>query len=279
MKEENSKVIELVQKIRQARKYKHLSEELIKSEVESYIKKYPKYQEYKEKLILKEIKAKLHKIHGSFQIKDTSKRMKLLEELKNNPKNLLFIEKILETNSSTKERLDIYPELYEKIFELTGKPKSILDLGCGLNPVSFPYMNIRNNITYYAYDISKSDAEFLSKFFEMMKISYETEPVNLSNMENIKLLPKADICFMFKLLDVLEKSGHKYSEEIIKVLAEKCKYLIVSFATKTVTGKPMNYPYRGWIERMLTRIDLNYKILEFESEFFYVIRKNEDENT
>ena len=101
------------------------------------------------------------------------------------------------------------------------------------------------------------------------------ESIDLSRIENIANLPSADLCLMFKVVDVLEseKKGHKYSEEVIKLLAEKCGFVVFSFATRTVSGRSMNFPQRGWIERMLTRIGLKYKMLEFESEIFYVISK------
>jgi len=80
---------------------------------------------------------------------------------------------------------------------------------------------------------------------------------------------------MFKLVDVIEanKKGHKYSEGIIKILANKCKFVVVSFSKLTVSGKFMNFPYRGWIERMLERINFNFKILDFPNEVFYVVSK------
>ena len=44
---------------------------------------------------------------------------------------------------STKERIDYYPKIYSEIFRIAGKPGIIADLGCGVNPFSFPYMNLK----------------------------------------------------------------------------------------------------------------------------------------
>jgi len=266
---------ELVKKILQAKKYKSLAEEVVKAEVSSLLKSNPRWREYKEKFILKQIKAQLHKIHGSFQIdkKTDKKRQELLEKLEENPENIDIIQDMLETNSSTKERVEIYSDIYTNIFELTGIPNSILDLGGGINPVSFYYMGLDNKTNYYAYDINEKDKDFLNEFFKIESINGKADTINLRRIESIKRLPSSDICFMFKVLDVLEKKGHKYSEELIKALFEynKCRFIVVSFATKTITGKSMNYPYRGWIERMLQRVGFNFEILKFENEIFYVI--------
>jgi len=59
-------------------------------------------------------------------------------------------------------------DIYKNIFKITGIPKSIVDLGSGLNPFSCPYMSM-DNLSYYAYDIDKKDIGFLNIYFELMK--------------------------------------------------------------------------------------------------------------
>lgn len=263
---------EIILAIKKSKKYKTLSEEIINDKIKEYALKNPNYESYPEKIILKEIKTILHKIHGSFQINSSSRERYLLE-LKDNPENKEIINDILRTNTSTNERLESYPHLYKELFEITGKPKSILDLGCGLNPISTVFMNLKD-VRYLAYDINDKDSLFLNEFFKIEKINGISKTINLQSIENIKKLEKVDICFMFKLVDVLEKKGHKYSEEIIKVLIEKCKFIIVSFATASLGGRRMKFAERGWIERMLDRIGLKFEKIEFSNEIFYIISKN-----
>jgi hypothetical protein len=280
--QENLEINLIVEKIKKARKYKYISQEIIESQVQEYIRKNPQYQEYKEKFILKEIKAKLHRIHGSFQIQNKNqeikKRTELLEELKKNLENLRVIEEILETNNSTKERLKIYPELYKRIFKLAGEPKSILDLGAGLNPLSICFSDLNlSQINYYSYDISDIEKDILNEFYNSFGIKGRADILDLSNLENYNKLMPADLCFMFKFLDVIElnKKGHKFAEQVIKyVLGNKVKCIVVSFSTKTLSGKPMNFPHRGWIERMLNRLNFLFHKIVFDNEIFYVITMN-----
>jgi len=230
---------------------------------------------YKEKKILSEIKSELHKIHGSFQKKSRVKREQYLKELKKNPEDENLIKKILLTNRSTKEIIGNYEEIYERIFEITKKPKTITDLGCGINPFSFIFMKIKK-VIYYAYDIDEEDLEFINKYFNLIKnrISGKTEILNFSGIsdEEIKMIPKSDICFMFKTVDVLDKENHKQSENIIKNI--NSGFVIVSFPKKTLSGKKMNFPSRTWFEIMLERIDLKFEKIDFENEVFYVVKKN-----
>jgi len=253
---------ELVKLVKANKKYKDISDEVVKTRVEEFL---AKNKVFEEKSAVKEIRSRLHRIHGSFRL-NTRKLEKYL-------KNKEF-RKILESNRSTRERLDVYSELYADIFEMTGKPTSIIDLGCGLNPVSILYMDLKH-VNYHAYDINESEIKFLNDFFKEFSINGQASILDLSKIENVTNLPRADLCLAFKLVDLLEAKGHKYSEELIKILAEKCKFLVVSFATRTISGKNMNYPARGWIERMLERIGFKFEILEFDeaSEIFYVIKK------
>ena len=132
-----------------------------------------------------------------------------------------------------------------------------------------------NQLKYYAYDIDQEDIIFINHYFNIMKnyskIQGKAQIADLSDLKSIKKIPRANLCFMFKFLDVIESKGHKLSEEIIKSL--KCKYIVASFATKTVSGKNMNHPYRGWIEKMLNRLNMKFEKIQTPNEMFYIIKK------
>ena len=110
----------------------------------------------------------------------------------------------------------------------------------------------------------------INSFFEKNKISGKTFVYDLRKIKDG--LPKADLCLLFKVLDVIEDKKHKISREILQKVP--CKKILVSFSTKKLSGKPMNYPKRKWFERLLQR--LNYKFEKFSSdnEVFYLIDKS-----
>ena len=270
---------EILSKIKASKKYKNLSDEIIINEINSYLKS--KQIKKIKKQDLKEIKAKLHRLYASYQINKKNKRNKYLEELKqalkeNNKEEIIEIhKKILSTNISARERLEDYESLYKKIFNITKNPSSILDLGSGLNPLSFPFMNL-DLLDYYAYEIDESDVNFLNKYFEIMKekgLNGKAEIFNLRNFEKISNLPSADIIFMFKLIDLLNTKNYKPGEELIKKLIEKAKFIIASFATKTLSGKPMKFKKRTGFELMLERNSLKYQPIEIKNEVFYIISR------
>ncbi len=171
----------------------------------------------------------------------------------------------VDSHKSYIERKDFYKELYKKIFEITGKPRKILDLGAGLNVLSY---HLIKDCYFVATELTNYDCELLKEYFKKNKINSEIMKTNLLVDRDF---PEADVCFMFKILDSLDLESHKISEELIKCV--KARYLVVSFSKVTTRNKKMNYPRRGWFERMLKRLGYKFNKLEFSNEIFYVVKK------
>jgi len=281
---------EIINKIKSYKKYKTISNVIIIEELEHYFKKYPDLKERKlkkseQKKIIKEIRKKLHRIYSSYQIRKKKDIKRLLNELKNileqsqiNKKAILSITNgLLSTTLSTKERLPYYKYIYGKIFKLTGKPKTIVDLGAGLNPFSYPYMKL-SSLKYYSYDIDISDCNLLNNYFSIMNSVGLKGSAKINNINTIEVdnLPQPDIVFLFKVIDLIDEKNKKKSKELIKNLIEKNKtrFIVASFSTKTLTRKPMNLSRRIGFEKILKSMNLKFKDFSIENEIFYVIWKD-----
>lgn len=282
---------QLIRDIKKKKELAYLADEFVEESLKRYLKKDAKavnflIDNFSEKAkgyksIIKGVRKELRKVYGLYKIQqEITGRKKYFEELvKTKPGSEKFLKlhkAILETHSSSKERLNFYEGLYSDLFKITGKPKIIVDLGCGLNPFSIPFMKLKK-LTYYAYDIGFDDINLVGKYFEFLnsvdkKLSGEAGILDLLAWDKIKNLKKADICFLWKLTDVLDRQkGHKVSEMVI--VQVPAKYVVVSFPTLTVSGKPMNKPRRKWIELMCKRLKYEYRVIKKENEIFYVIKK------
>lgn len=71
---------------------------------------------------------------------------------------------ILETHVSTRERLPYLAALYEQLFAAVGTPERIADIGCGINPISFPYYAPYTPAIYAAIDKDPRSITFLNIF-------------------------------------------------------------------------------------------------------------------
>lgn len=245
---------DILNKIKSKKPLDRLDNEFVVSFLDDFLKKNPKiknkFQEDKLKkknldLIVKNVRNELNKIYGQFWLKDDLS---------------------LESHRSTKERLDTYKNIYKIIFTLTGKPKKILDLGCGLNPLTYEF--IGKDAYFICTELTDNDCNLLRTYFKKNNIRGEVIKTDLRTYSNF---PEVDICFMFKLLESLESKGHSLAEHLINTI--KAKYIVISFSTLNIHGRRMNYPRRGWLEVMLTRLGYKFSKFEEHNEIFYVVKK------
>jgi len=270
---DNQLINNLLTKVKQNKKYKSISDEIVLAEIKNYLSKNKISKISKQNI--KDIRNQLHKSYASFQTKKKNKIQDYLKELKKNPSNKDITTKLLSITLSTKERLDNYNYIYKKIFDMTGKPRVILDLGAGFNVFSFPLMDL-TILEYNSYDVNDKDVEYLNEYYKIMKergLYGEARILDIRGFREISKLPSVDIIFLFKIIDIIDKENHKLSEELIKQLIPKTKFIIASFATKTLTRKKMNFPKRKWFELMLERNNLKFQVINTNNEIFYVIKK------
>ncbi|MFA5888167.1 MAG: hypothetical protein WC852_05660 [Candidatus Nanoarchaeia archaeon] len=214
--------------------------------------------------MMKKTRASLREVYSAFFASKFFQREKFLHVLKDINDIEAHI-KILSLHLSTKERLPYYEEVYQSIFAVTGNPDSILDLGCGLNPFSFPFMKLKD-VRYYAVELVKSDAEFIQEYFNKFNINGKAVQMDLTNIES---LPSADVCFMFKVIDTFEAIQWDVTAELLAKI--KAKWVIASFATKSLGGrKTIRADKRKWFEKLIASKE--HSVFEIQNEIFYIIK-------
>jgi 16S rRNA (guanine(1405)-N(7))-methyltransferase len=219
--------------------------------------------------LLKKIRSGLREVYGAFILEDYKKRTDLLEELKRDPSREAH-DKILALHQSTKERLPYYDYVYRKIFETTGIPRKIVDLACGLNPISYPYMECRAE--YLACDISDDDMKFIEEYFHIRDIGGAAMRIDLTKDDVTGLTAGFDVCFLFKALDTLEATKRNISRNIMKNISSS--YIAVSFATKSIGGKKsIRNERRSWFDKLVKKNGWDCSVFELPNEIFYIIKK------
>ena len=278
----------LVEEIKKKKELLYVSDSFVKEFVVKYLQQQQKISQALQKdlnpkskayaLVIKNVRAQLRRVYGLFR-DDSGTRKKLVQDLlkSQKQKQISIINEILSTHTSTQERLPMYEGLYSRIFKITGQPKVILDLGCGINPFSFPYMKLQK-CTYYAYDVNEEEIQSLNIYFRLLhqeNIHFQGRAELLdirSEAVLAKDLPVAEVCFLFKMTEVMDRGkGHTKTEAVLKKIP--AKQIVVSFATKTMSGKKMTAPRRKWMEWLCKRLGYEYTLLEFPNEIFYVVKK------
>ena len=241
-----------VDKVVDKRELRGLSKEVVSRVVKEYFYK-RKIKNFKEdskeeKLIIKEIRNELRRYSGMFQNK--TRKFKSWEDL-------------LERHSSTRERKNEYEKVKKLIY--SSKPRSILDLGCGINPIGVG----KKDLKYYACDIREDELKLVKEYFKEKGISGKVFVCDLTQ-KGYKF-PKVDLCLIFKVLDILGKNRVNLARKLLKKIDSK--KIIISFPTITLSGKNMRYVKRPWLERILGELGWKFNIEKIGNELFYVIDK------
>ncbi len=224
------------------------------------------------KALIKYVRRHFHDIYEVFQTNEITQRNTLLLDL--TLKDLNRHHELLATHLSTRERLPLYPELYQKLFACTGKPKRILDLSCGLNPISFLYMHLPRTTTYIATELCADDCTFIEQYFNKIGLPhYVVRQIDLVR-EYEKLQEEefaADICFLFKVLDICETQQRHITYKILSSI--RAPIIIASFSLRNVKGEKMRRTKSHWFERMCRNLSYSFEALEMPGELFYIVRK------
>lgn len=249
-----------------SKKYKNITEDLIKRLIEREINK-----PYTQKELVKSVKRKLHQVGNAF--KTNISYQYFIEKLNNannedEIRNMCF--EIMDYQSSTKERKVIINNFYDTIFVDIDKINSIMDLGCGLNPISIMWVNNYKDIDYYAFDIYSDMMDFLSFYFRTVNINGRCYTWDIiSNIPDNNV----DAVFLFKILPCIEQLEKGFSIKLLEQL--NSKYMFISFPTKTIGGKNKdmaNY-YTKWFFNLISDKDWKTDSFNFINEIVFRVIK------
>lgn len=239
---------ELLDKIIEKKEFSQLP----KKDVEIAFAKFDK-KDLNEYQKLKLTRNFLRRIYSSFSSR------KLLGDVKDKD-----VEWILNKHKSTKERYEVYDEIYCKIFSgINWKEFSVIDLGAGINGLSYNFMKKYGKINYLGVEAIGQLVELMNNYFTASKIKARAVQESLFNVEEIKELIKKEkfpkILFLFKVIDSLEMMERDYSKKLLLEIVPLADRVVLSFATRSLGKRSKFVVQRGWITRF---IDDNFKMLD-----------------
>ncbi len=227
------------------------------------------------KKAVKATKNKLHQISGAyFPVRpDYPAWLEKLQKARKAADEDLFRRTCLEImgyHYSTRERLKVLDRFYAGIFSLLPPIYSVLDLGCGLHPLSIPWMPLEERTEYYAYDIYEDLAEFLNGYLTVVNVEGSAQARDiLQNPPRIKV----DLAFLLSAIPCLEQIEKSAGLKVLE--RTNADFLAVSFPVKSLGGreKGMREYYEARFGRLIGEKDWTFQRLEFESELVFLVRK------
>lgn len=202
-------------------KHNHLSETLVERAYADAAARYAKAKDAD-----RAARRELHRVAGAFFSREEARRAeKLLSQWPEGGDEALS--RILSLHASTRERLPLaaMDALYAHLFEITGKPRRVLDLACGLNPI---YLAARG-INVLGLDAHLGAVALVNRFAEENALDARAEGADLRTAE----LPEErfDLALVFKLLPLLGANGYDLLGRV------RAGFVAVSFPTRTLSGR------------------------------------------
>lgn len=216
------------------------------------------------------VREALHGITGAFMTPEEVRQLAYDMQTWQVERTDAALERMLSRHASTRERLPLAETdaLYARIFDVTGRPSSVLDLACGINPL---YLGARG-ITTVGVDISGSAVEAVNRFHEIYGMPVSAICADLLCPGNIPP-SRFDVAMMLKLLPLLERQRRGAASDVLN--AVNAAYLVASFPTRTLGGRNVGMAahYGAWIAEHLPANRAVAEQFETENELFYVLKE------
>jgi 16S rRNA (guanine(1405)-N(7))-methyltransferase len=256
---------ELTDKVLESRKYCTLYRPTVKRIVSDLAGRYPKSEAEKA------IKKRLHQIWGAYFTRPNYSRLltKIREGKEAGMDVRTALLPILRLQTSTNERIPILDQFYSRIFSFTGIPKTILEPACGLNALSYFWMD--SKISYSGVDVDVELIDFINGIYELFRATKAR--VKLGDILEDKFKAEAELVLLLKALPLLEHQKRNCSLAVLRGI--KCKFLVVSFPTRSISGKDKGMAefYTKYFQNLVKQENWQTKKLFFDSELVFIMRK------
>lgn len=253
---------ELVAEVRKSAKYAQVSEALIREIGAAELRKRASLKE-----AVKTTKNKLHQAGGMFA-GEKARYDEWLNTLNKNNLSKEVLHSVMSHHASTRERLSILDVFYATIFAGLPPIHSVLDVACGLNPLSIPWMKLAPAATYHAIDIYADMMRFLDAAMNQFGVQGKAE-----TRDAIHDCPteRVDVALVLKALPCLEQIDKRAGAILLDQI--NARHIVVSYPTRTVGGRVigMRTTYEAHFNALVAGRGWPVQRFEFENELAFRI--------
>jgi 16S rRNA (guanine(1405)-N(7))-methyltransferase len=267
--EERVKLDRVVSSVAASKKYRRVSADTIRRIAECELSNHGDIKE-----TIKATKRRLHQVYGAFEQGTDYDALYHRLEMAYQSGAAEDIEGVcraaLSVHSSSRERVPILVVFYTSIFEFTGRPESLLDIGCGLNPLALPWMNLPSDVQYVALDIDEERARFLNRYLSLVGL------MPLARCQDVLVQApedEVDVALLLKMSPSLERQSAGATLRVLDRLM--APFVVVSYAIKSLGGreKGMIDQYQRQFSEMAEGRWWEVEKLVFDSELVFIVNR------
>jgi 16S rRNA (guanine(1405)-N(7))-methyltransferase len=245
---------ELVARVTASRKYRHVDPELVRRLAAEEAGK-PGDRE-------KTVRSRLHQAVCAYRVGEP-RYDRWLAALRSGGDVRAVCREAMRFHASTRERLPILERFYAAT--VPAGAASVVDVGCGLNPLAAPWMGLAPGARYHAYDVDAELVAFLDAALPLLGLDGRAELLD-AGAHPERIAPGADVALVLKLLPLLDDGGDRL------LGALEAGTLVVSFPTRTIGGARKGFA-RSYEARFGER--LGGRKVELPGELAFVVEAGE----
>ena len=223
---------DVVEIIRSSPRYRQIDESLVRHIATQELAKGRSPKE-----AVKAARSKLHQVAGAY-VKRNIDYDRWAADLQQLPGDLSdpglqdFCRRMMAQHASTRERLPFLEHFYLQTTAALAPVRSVLDVGCGLNALSLPWMPLADGGTYFGCDIYSDMASFLNQFLAHTGSQGQVETCDLSHA-----VPSMEVhlALLLKIIPCLEHLDRTIGLRLLDTV--QAEHLLVSFPARSLGGR------------------------------------------
>ena len=228
------------------------------------------------KAAVKAVRGKLHQAAGAYR----SDRLDLagwtaeLAQLPRDPSDpalRAWCREKMQQHASTRERLPFLDDFFTRSLAGVGAVQSLLDLGCGLNPLALPWLNLAPGATYYGCDLYSDLADFGDVFRRHLGLAGAVTSCDLTVSTPTQPVALALALKMIPCLEQLDKSvGSRLLAQV------NAQHVLVSFPARSLGGraKGMGRTYETRFLALISGMDWQARRFDFPNELAFMLSRS-----
>jgi 16S rRNA (guanine(1405)-N(7))-methyltransferase len=271
--EGTSQVEQIVANVQASQKYRNVCVDTIRRiAAEEWAKR--RMAKRAVKVAIKATKSRLHQAYGAYETSlnydQAYHALQAAYAEGTAEATQMVCHRLLAQHTSTRERLPILDRFYAEIFSHTGVPLSLLDLACGLNPLSLPWMGLSGEAAYSAYDIDAERIGFIQRYFDLAGLRGHA---HLQDVINDLPAERADVALLLKSATCLERQRRGSILALLNGL--KARHIVISFPVRSLgrREKGMLTHYTRTFAEMVEGRPWAVTRLDFHTELVYIVEK------
>jgi len=224
----------------------------------------------------KETRNRLHQISGAF-LEGRPHYTRWIQDLREAPDEEIYrseLRRIMHAHASTHERLSRLETFYSTVLETIRPVHSVIDIACGFNPLSLPWMGLAEGASYTGFDLFSDMAAFTS---EAMRCPFSPEiGVQVETCDLVAGPPTigADLALVQKFLPILQSDGDTKNLDWLRGL--RTRHALITFPTRTLGGRNvgMSGTYAEQFNSILAATGWASKRYELAGELCFLVELN-----